>query len=1118
MTAPSPRAVEEALGRLLIVIPSIEGGSLLARMFASMRDLAPRCVVLDQGSGDDTAAVCARFGVELVQLGDPRTYTQACNAGMDIARARGCDYLLVANNDVRLVTDVVRQLLQAMLEDANLAVVAPAQLVIDEVRGERTMTYRVAWDLTEVSFVHDLAAPDRRTERLEADFCELTFAMVRISAASEVGFLDDDFGFFHEGADFGFRLREAGYASAYLPQAQIEHFTNSTFSGRLAPRRLEYLRKNRILFARKHLGYGVTYADHGTSGATSREIVNRRFRRTLVQNGLVDPTKAELVFAHPGTEPFDYLYTTWETSRLPAGWAADARRYRRVMTTSVWVKDVFEAEGVKDVSVVPRGVDVDLFTPAGPIDRVFEETTFLWFARNQYRKGLDVLRSAWGRLRPMHPRARLIVLGHGVIDAFGLRAGAIRVGGLLMAEVPDARISVWETVASLSDSELAALYRGVDFTVSTARAEGFGFATAEAMACGRVPIFGDFAGSADLACEGALLYSGTPVPADYSDKGFAAAGSWWEPDPDALLTRLDEACTMGAADYAARAQAGRRHITAGFTGRHAAFALRRAIKPLQHQREVAPSGYDAAEPPRRATVIGDIAGNLKQPMGREAVRLRVRRLAPGPVGKRLRLEAVFSAFDAEYYLRHNPDVASDGQDPLEHYIRYGWKEPHRRPSQHFDTPQYLAANPHVRGALLRGSEILRGTRPLARPSRNAVKEGALFIGYVEAGLGLGESLRGLVSAVSRESVPFAIHPYNVHVEDRFVGPFMPDRYDRHGRYRVNVFEAAADQLLPFYRHFGARLEGGYTIFRTYWELSGTPQEWATVLKDVHEIWAPTTFVADTFRTIYDGPITIVPTCVDVKIGKRYDRAYFGLDPARFTFLFSFDYFSWPARKNPLGVLRAFAEAFPGDENVALVIKTTGVPGQNPQTRALVAEAAARDPRIRVIDGTLTRDEVLSLIQQADCYVSLHRSEGFGLGMAEAMAMGKAVVGTDYSGSRDFLSEATGFPVPYTLRPLLDGEYAFTRDQVWAEPDESAAAAILRRVYEDPETRRSRAEAGRAAIATRFAPGPVGRLAAARLRQVLGSRPRGAAAASTVLRAQDPHDAGDRKDQAEEGKE
>ena len=1076
-------SVDNSTNETLIVIPSINGGNLLRRLFISMPSMLHRAVVLDQGSTDNTHAVCAEFGVEIFQLGTPRTYTQSCNVGLKLAKERDCRYLLVANNDVRLVTDVCRQLLREMLRDDNLAIVAPAQMVVDDAQNARTMTYRVSWNLTDVSFEHDRVAHDWRTKRIEADFCELTFALIRISATDEVGFLDDAYGFYHEDADFCFRLREAGYASAYVPDAQIEHFTCSTFSTDLAASRLTYLSKNRLLFARKHLGYGVAYRDHGSTGATSWEVLNRHLHRVLRTNGLLDPTKPELIFAHPGTEPFEYLYTAWETTRLPPGWAEAARRYKRVMTTSRWVKTVFEAEGVPDVAWVPLGIETDVFAPWGVRDRPFDETTFLWFARNQHRKGLDILREAWAELLRRRPEAHLIVLGHDVLDAFGLRSCAVHAGNLIMARIPEANVSVWETVEPLSDAELARIYRSVDFYLSTARAEGFGFSTAEAMACGTIPIFGAYGGSTDLVCDGALVFSGQAVPADYRDKSFDDVGSWWAPDVTEIVARLDQACALDGASYAVRAQACRQHITAGFTWRHTAFALRATLKPHQHPREVTPAGPRAKKTGFDDAVVS-FASTFNTPNRRVKLSTLTQHFSLGRKRARLRLTKYFSDFDKEYYNINNPDVVLDGQDALEHYIRFGWKEAHRRPSQHFDTRQYIAANGRVRQILLDGERLLKGAEAPIRSDRVPTKNGVLFIGYVEASLGLGESLRNLVSAIAREPFPFAIYPYNLHVEDRFSGAFMPERYDREGRYRINLFEAAPDQLPGFYKHFDYNFDGSYNIFRTYWELSGTPKHWGRLLQRIHEIWAPTNFVAEAFRKIYDGPITIVPPSINVEFNDYKDRNFFGLDKSRFYFLFTFDYNSWSTRKNPAAVLTAFANAFPNNENVGLIIKSTGVPEHSPRTRSLVAAAAARDPRIRVIDETLMRHELLSLIWQSDCYVSLHRSEGFGLGMAEALAMGKAVVGTNYSGNTDFLTEETGFPVPYTLRPLLDGEYTFSDHQFWAEPDVDQAAKILRRVYCEPDTRRTRSAAGRMLITTRFGPENIGRLATNRLRQIL----------------------------------
>jgi glycosyltransferase involved in cell wall biosynthesis len=325
------------------------------------------------------------------------------------------------------------------------------------------------------------------------------------------------------------------------------------------------------------------------------------------------------------------------------------------------------------------------------------------------------------------------------------------------------------------------------------------------------------------------------------------------------------------------------------------------------------------------------------------------------------------------------------------------------------------------------------------------------------------------------------------VKMRIIGPFMDKWYDRNGRYEVNVIEMSADGVPGALQELGWKAYHSYNILRTYWELARAPSEWGAWLMGIDEIWVPNKFVGDAFRFIFDGRITIVPPCVDIKSEINYEREAYDMDLGIFYFLFSFEYFSFPARKNPFGVLRAFRAAFPDqDERVGLVIKSTGG-GGHPEVRAALLEAARQDRRIKIIDRTLSRDEILSLIGQSDCYVSLHRAEGFGLGMAEAMAFGIPVIGTNYSGNTEFLSDTTGFTVSYTLRAVRPGEYLFAEDQVWAEPDETAAAQVMRKVFDDPRERQSRAAAGKAFVEARYSRKTAGKIAERRLKEILAMR-------------------------------
>jgi glycosyltransferase involved in cell wall biosynthesis len=207
-----------------------------------------------------------------------------------------------------------------------------------------------------------------------------------------------------------------------------------------------------------------------------------------------------------------------------------------------------------------------------------------------------------------------------------------------------------------------------------------------------------------------------------------------------------------------------------------------------------------------------------------------------------------------------------------------------------------------------------------------------------------------------------------------------------------------------------------------------------------------------------------------------------MDPERFYFLFSFDYWSSPYRKNPLGVLESFQRAFPnGSENVGLIIKSIGNIDDYLEIREAIRQASVTDPRIQVIHRSLPYNEMASLIRATDVYVSLHRSEGFGAGMAEAMSFGRIVVGTNFSGNTDFLTEQTGFPVPYILRPVEPHEYIWNSEpQVWAEPDLEAATRILRQVFEAPDLAMKRAKAGQMLVRQKYGVGEVGRAMKERL--------------------------------------
>ncbi|HWT91943.1 MAG TPA: glycosyltransferase, partial [Solirubrobacteraceae bacterium] len=271
----------------------------------------------------------------------------------------------------------------------------------------------------------------------------------------------------------------------------------------------------------------------------------------------------------------------------------------------------------------------------------------------------------------------------------------------------------------------------------------------------------------------------------------------------------------------------------------------------------------------------------------------------------------------------------------------------------------------------------------------------------------------------------------------------------------------------------------------WWEVDRLRGRWLRAFDGLDEVWAGSAYVADLLAPVSPVPVLRMPLPVSTPRAADLPRGALGL-PDGFTFGFVFDHASTLGRKNPLGLIEAFSRAFPpgepGDEH--LVLKTLGG-DRHPDAHARVLAAAARHPRVTVIDRHLDVEEKNALIERLDAYVSLHRAEGFGLTIAEAMLLGTPVIATDYGGSRDFVTSFNGWPVDFKLAPVGPGNDPYPADGEWAEPDLEHAAAVLREVAARPEEAARRAERAAAEVAHAHAPARVGALMVQRLRTLSG---------------------------------
>lgn len=358
-------------------------------------------------------------------------------------------------------------------------------------------------------------------------------------------------------------------------------------------------------------------------------------------------------------------------------------------------------------------------------------------------------------------------------------------------------------------------------------------------------------------------------------------------------------------------------------------------------------------------------------------------------------------------------------------------------------------------------------------TRNAPDVGVNLFGFLSSSLGLGEAARATADLLRASDVPTAC--VDIELLDTQPVPFECERVQGLGSlpFGVNIYHMNPPEFLGFLLRWrwrtGFRMAPYLNVMVPFWELPEMPSLWTDVLGSMDVILAPSHFVADSIRRSLSPrflpQVIHYPQAVVAPQGIVPDRDKWlrGRDPD-LAVLFSFDAGSEIERKNPAAAVRAFEAAFPDQEDAVFVLKVSRAGSASGPQWDVVKEAASRDPRIIVIDDHLTRHDLWQLFASVDVYLSLHRSEGLGLGMMEAMALGKVVVATGWSGNMDFTDSTTAMLVPYAMKSVSGVQnlnYAAASHLSWADPDVAAAAEMLRTLSASPDMR---ASIGRSAIA------------------------------------------------------
>ena len=341
-----------------------------------------------------------------------------------------------------------------------------------------------------------------------------------------------------------------------------------------------------------------------------------------------------------------------------------------------------------------------------------------------------------------------------------------------------------------------------------------------------------------------------------------------------------------------------------------------------------------------------------------------------------------------------------------------------------------------------------------------------LVGNPFESIGRSEHIRTIWRALRAADVRASVYDVYGHKPEASVLAELGQYQVREIASGIRIFHLNGSELESVLDAIEARqpefLRKGYNVAAPAWELPRYPAVWAKQLDRFDEIWAPTSFVENALRPAVSVPVVRVSNACEPHIAAPLDRSYFGIPEGRFAILYLFDVRSFVSRKNPWAAIDAFSRLLAARPTCAAVLVLKLNYGERePRAGAAIREriASLRD-RVMLIDATLTNNETKNLIRCCDCFLSLHRSEGFGRGPAEAMFFGAPVVATGWSGNMDYMSEKTAFPVRYALRPVLEGEYLHYENQVWAEPDVAHAAQILVQIVDDPALGRSRGKRAR----------------------------------------------------------
>lgn len=378
-----------------------------------------------------------------------------------------------------------------------------------------------------------------------------------------------------------------------------------------------------------------------------------------------------------------------------------------------------------------------------------------------------------------------------------------------------------------------------------------------------------------------------------------------------------------------------------------------------------------------------------------------------------------------------------------------------------------------------------GVPPIRRQSESisAVEypAGVNLCGFIKGDFGLGESARILATILEAAEIPYTVVDFQDAKDHTYTNQAFANKISNEFLYNTNIFDTNGDGQAIFLSHVAPEaLEGRYNIGYWAWELPEFPEDgWEEAFVLLDEVWTCSDFTSAAIRQKSPIPVVTIPHAITMQVRSEKTRADFGLPENPFLFLVMYDVRSFSERKNPQAAVEAYLRAFPQEtEGVRLLLKLNVPPDWDGEDGLL--QKLLRRSDVLTISERLSKPDLNALIGCANAYVSLHRSEGFGLGPAEAMALGIPAVLTNWSGNTQYMREGACCPVDYKIIEIPTTHGPYKKGCHWAEPNIEDAARQMKRLANDSGFYARMAAEAKKVIAEEFSPKAVGAVARKRL--------------------------------------